>query len=110
MNNINLNGKEIIMGESIIIFMVMSIEVIIKLMIKKGKNSIKLIWKVVFNLEVIKVGISIVIDICLGVVICVLDIFIKVLRLLIWVCLSIKVLSGFCVKLNVWCVVICLLR
>lgn len=43
MNNMSLNGKDIIIGESIIIFIVINIDVIIKLIIRKGINSIKLI-------------------------------------------------------------------
>ncbi|CSI47826.1 Uncharacterised protein [Vibrio cholerae] len=73
-NNINLNGKETIMGESIIIPMAMSTEATTKSMIKKGKNSIKPIWKAVFNSEVIKAGISTAIDTCSGAVTCAPDI------------------------------------
>lgn len=52
-----------IIGESIIIFMVINMLVIIRLIIRKGINRRKLIWNVVFNLLVINVGIMMVMGI-----------------------------------------------
>lgn len=54
---ISLKGSEIIMGGSIIIFIDIRIEVIIRLMIKKGRYRRKLILKVCFSLEIMNVGI-----------------------------------------------------
>lgn len=112
MNNINLNGKDIIIGESIIIFIVINIDVIIKLIIRKGINSIKLIWNVVLSLLVIKVGIRMVSGILLVLVyfFLFLVICINVFKFFICVWESINVCIGFLVCLRVFKLVSCLLR
>lgn len=112
MNNISLNGKEMIIGDSIIIFIVIRIDVMIKLMIKKGMNNIKLIWKVVFSLLVMNVGIRIVIGILLVLVYLFLFLVMcmKVFKFFIWVCESINVCMGFLVCLRVFRLVSFLLR
>lgn len=61
-----LNGREMISGDSIIMFIVISMLDIIRLMIRNGMKIMKLIWNVVFSLDVMKVGIRMVSGVVFG--------------------------------------------
>lgn len=108
----SLKGNDIIMGDSIIIFMVIRMEVMIKLMIRKGMNNIKLIWNVVFSLLVINVGIRIFNGILVGFwyLFLFLVIDMNVFKFFIWVCDNMKVCIGFFVCLMVFIEVIFFFR
>lgn len=95
MNSISLNGSDMVDGDIIIIFIDISMFVMIMLMIRNGMNIVKLIWKLVFSLFVMNVGISsdsgMLLGFCIGVV---FEIFVNSVRLVLWVCFSMKVLNG----------------
>lgn len=59
MKKISLKGREMMIGGSIIMFIDIRIEVIIRLMIRKGMKSRKLILNVCLSFEIMKVGVMI---------------------------------------------------
>lgn len=67
-NSINLNGKDTIIGDNIIIPMAISTEATTKSIIRNGKNSIKPIWNAVFSSDVINAGIRTAIETSSGLV------------------------------------------
>lgn len=59
MNSRILNGREIIIGGSIIMFIDISVVVIIRLIMRNGMKMMKLMMKVVCSFEIMNVGMSV---------------------------------------------------
>lgn len=106
-----LKGNEIMIGGSIIIFIVMSVFVIIMFMIRNGMKIMNFIWNVVFNLLIVYVGIMIVIGMfwyVFGFLVWLY--FINSSRFFFFVWENINFLMGFCVFLSVFVCVMFFLR